>query len=112
MTNERAIKILSSLRSQCSCFDEYEEPYYRAFSMAIKALRTEAIPIEWFEKVRKKNEEKLGLPCWICVVPEYSAIDFSKAIDLIEMYKAEIEQDQAGLASNIDLVDLWGKENA
>ena len=33
------IEILSDLRAKYSCFEESEEPYYRALSAAIKAIR-------------------------------------------------------------------------
>ena len=33
------IELLSELRSQYSCFDEKEEPYYRALSAGIAAIR-------------------------------------------------------------------------
>ncbi len=36
------IEKLSELRSKYNCFDEKEEPYYRALSDAIQALREEA----------------------------------------------------------------------
>lgn len=36
------IERLSELRSNYNCFDEKEEPYYRALSDAIQALREEA----------------------------------------------------------------------
>ncbi len=38
MSIDEAIAILSDIRSQYDCFDEEEEPYYRACSMAIKVL--------------------------------------------------------------------------
>ena len=33
------IEILSDLRAKYSCFEESEEPYYKALSVAIKAIR-------------------------------------------------------------------------
>ena len=36
------IERLSELRSNYNCFDEKEEPYYRALSNAIEALRKKA----------------------------------------------------------------------
>lgn len=36
------IERLSELRSNYNCFDEKEEPYYRALSNAIQALRDKA----------------------------------------------------------------------
>ena len=36
------IERLSELRSKYNCFDEKEEPYYRALSNAIKELRKKA----------------------------------------------------------------------
>lgn len=36
------IERLSELRSNYNCFDEKEEPYYRALSNAIEALRDKA----------------------------------------------------------------------
>ena len=52
------IEILSDLRSQYNCFDEKEEPTYRALSEAIKALSSKInwIPVEedlpeYFEEV-------------------------------------------------------------
>ena len=36
------IQKLSELRSNYNCFDENEEPYYRALSNAIEALRHKA----------------------------------------------------------------------
>ncbi len=45
------IERLSELRSNYNCFDEKEEPYYRALSDAIQALREEAdrirVRYEW-----------------------------------------------------------------
>ena len=38
---ESTIEILSELRAQFNCFEEYEEPVYHALSEAIKALSTE-----------------------------------------------------------------------
>ena len=35
---ESEIEVLSKLRSQVNCFDEQEEPVYRALSDAIEAL--------------------------------------------------------------------------
>lgn len=39
MTIYEAIETLSEIRCQYNCFDEREEPYYKALSMAIKALK-------------------------------------------------------------------------
>ena len=47
----RDIEKLSELKSNYNCFDEKEEPYYRALSNAIQALR---------EKERKIGDVKNG----------------------------------------------------
>lgn len=44
MTKEerwKHIEILSDLRAKYSCFDDNEEPYYKALSAGIKALEQE-----------------------------------------------------------------------
>ena len=43
MTREEAITILSDIRSQYNCFDEAEQTYYHALSMAIQALREQKV---------------------------------------------------------------------
>lgn len=43
-----SIKLLSELRAKYSCFDEKEEPYYRALSVAITSIR---------ERIYADNEE-------------------------------------------------------
>lgn len=50
MKDERweSIKLLSELRAKYSCFDEKEEPYYRALSAAITSIR---------ERIYADNEE-------------------------------------------------------
>ena len=45
----KSIKLLSELRAKYSCFDEKEEPYYRALSFAIASIR---------EKMDADNEEQ------------------------------------------------------
>lgn len=45
-----SIRLLSELRSEYSCFEEDEEPYYRALSLAIKSLRKEQIEIKESEE--------------------------------------------------------------
>ena len=40
------IQKLSELKSNYNCFDENEEPYYRALSNAIQALRDKAFLLE------------------------------------------------------------------
>lgn len=41
MENERleSIELLSELRAKYNCFDEKEEPYYRALSLAIASIK-------------------------------------------------------------------------
>jgi hypothetical protein len=41
MENERleSIELLSDLRAKYNCFDEKEEPYYRALSLAIASIK-------------------------------------------------------------------------
>lgn len=39
MSEEEVIETLSDLRGRFSCFDEAEEPYYRALSIAIGGLK-------------------------------------------------------------------------
>lgn len=41
MTREEAIKRLSDIRADYSCFDDDERPKYHALSMAIEALSAE-----------------------------------------------------------------------
>lgn len=40
------IQKLSELKSNYNCFDENEEPYYRALSNAIEALRHKAVRLK------------------------------------------------------------------
>ena len=51
------IELLSELRSQYSCFDEKEEPYYRALSAGIAAIR-EQITANNEEQAREESEDK------------------------------------------------------
>ena len=46
----KSIELLSELRAGYSCFDEKEEPYYRALSLAIASIR---------EKMDADNEEQV-----------------------------------------------------
>ena len=59
MKDERweSIKLLSELRSNYSCFDEKEEPYYRALSVAITSIR-ERIYADNEEPALEGSEEK------------------------------------------------------
>ena len=50
-TAEETISILSDIRSNYNCFNENEEPKYRALSKAIEALKAQ----QW---IPDKNEEK------------------------------------------------------
>ena len=43
------ISRLSEIRSQYNCFDEADEPYYRALSVAIKALSAQPEIIQCLE---------------------------------------------------------------
>lgn len=43
------IEILSDLRAKYSCFDDSEEPYYKALSAGIKALKQEPKTGHWIE---------------------------------------------------------------
>lgn len=43
MTREEAIKRLSDIRANYSCFDDDERPKYHALSMAIEALQTDIV---------------------------------------------------------------------
>lgn len=45
------IELLSEIRSKYSCFDEEEEPYYRALSEAIAAIRE--LPFSAIRKICK-----------------------------------------------------------
>jgi len=59
MKDERweSIKLLSELRAKYSCFDEKEEPYYRALSVAITSIR-ELIYADNEEPALEESEEK------------------------------------------------------
>ena len=59
MKDERweSIKLLSELRAEYSCFDEKEEPYYRALSVAITSIR-ELIYADNEEPALEESEEK------------------------------------------------------
>lgn len=50
---QRTIELLSELRSEYSCFNEAEEPYYRALSSAIAAVR------EQISENKKMTREEL-----------------------------------------------------
>ena len=54
------IERLSELRSNYNCFDEKEEPYYRALSNAIQALRREKHGMCLYETVIAENARPQG----------------------------------------------------
>ena len=64
----RCIEILSELRSNYSCFDETEEPYYRALSTGIKAIREQ---IAQEEKHKTENLTKELPACIIDVFEDF-----------------------------------------
>jgi len=60
MTKDEVIETLSDLRAKYNCFDEKEEPYYKALCIAIKSVRIaenmkKAIPMDWIEQWEEKN---------------------------------------------------------
>lgn len=66
MTDEEALKhieLLSELRARYSCFDEKEEPYYRALSVAIESIRAdlsdrwERSNLIWESKNDKRSDD-------------------------------------------------------
>ena len=59
---ESTIEILSELRAQFNCFEEYEEPVYHALSEAIKALSAE--PDQWIREVRIQYE-RFNAMSWV-----------------------------------------------
>ena len=55
MTKDEVIETLSDLRAQYNCFDENENPYYRALCIAIKSVRIaenmkKTIPVKWIDE--------------------------------------------------------------
>lgn len=54
MTREEAIKRLSDIRADYSCFDDDERPKYHALSMAIESLQDDWIPVS------EKNPSQTG----------------------------------------------------
>ena len=57
------IEILSELRSNYNCFNEQEEPVYRALSDAIKALsaQPEPLTVNFAREMDRETIEKLRL---------------------------------------------------
>ena len=58
------IEILSDLRAKYSCFDDSEEPYYRALSAGIKALKQEPRWIPVGERLPEKQDCYLVTTKW------------------------------------------------
>ena len=59
MEDERwkTIELLSELRAGYSCFEEKEEPYYRALSLAIASIREQINSMNALGKIRAEMEQ-------------------------------------------------------
>ena len=68
------VEILSGLRSQYSCFEEYEEPVYHALSEAIKAVSAQSEPQNPYSIcdlcVYNPPSSMDGKPCSMCVAQD------------------------------------------
>lgn len=74
MTKEerwKHIEILSDLRAKYSCFDDSEEPYYKALSAGIKALEQEPRWIPVSERLPKAGEYVGDVDKYYLVQNEY-----------------------------------------
>ena len=80
------VEILSDLRSQYNCFDEYEEPVYHALSEAIKAL-SERKTGKW-EKYEGRFD--FNYECSECSCSSFDKTDYCPQCGA----KMEVEQDE------------------
>ena len=91
------IEKLSELRSNYSCFDEQEQPYYHALSLGIEGIKAlEQDPI--LDKIRVKIENHCGLAkedhCKYCSYCN-SLMGVREILGIIDKYKAESENNNA-----------------
>ena len=85
------ISKLSEIRSKYSCFEDDEEPYYRALSEGIKALKAiTTTETRWYNMVAEYNFYGTGE--WSVQTPEGDDIIFpteAEAIEFIREYENE-----------------------